>query len=108
MAKAKDCPKCAGAMVEGFVADQGHGIIVVPRWTEGPPKKSVWVGVQPKGRARSEVSSWRCRRCGFLESYAELEPDLAAEAQEQSQAMSLLAALVVIAVIVVAAALLLN
>ena len=70
MARSRDCPKCGGAMAEGFLVDRTHGGAGVTAWVEGEPVKSVWTGLKLKGRARIDVSSWRCRRCGFLESYA--------------------------------------
>jgi hypothetical protein len=73
-------------MIDGFITDQGHGIIVVPSWVEGSPRKSAWVGVRLGGRVRSDVTTQRCRRCGFLESYAPDEPNTAPAAPTGSQA----------------------
>lgn len=70
MAQAKDCPKCAGAMVDGYVVDQGYGTSAVPGWREGEPRKSIWVGLKLGGTTPLEITTWRCRRCGYLESYA--------------------------------------
>lgn len=67
----KDCPKCAGAMVDGYTVDQGdYGSTSVPSWREGEPKKSIWVGLKLGGTTPIEITTWRCRRCGYLESYA--------------------------------------
>jgi hypothetical protein len=92
-------------MTEGFITDQGHGLIVVPNWVEGPPRTSAWVGVRLSGKARSQVSTWRCRRCGFLENYAAEEPSLAKEAQARFQAKALLLVVFVLTAITVAVAL---
>jgi hypothetical protein len=83
-------------MIDGFITDQGHGIIVVPSWVEGTPRKSAWVGVRLGGRARSDVTTLRCRRCGFLESFALDEPNTAQEAQTRSQAKLVLVIMLVV------------
>ena len=71
MAQSKTCPKCNGNMVDGFIADQTHGGATVTQWREGEPRKSFWVGLKLGGTTPLEISTWRCRRCGFLENYAE-------------------------------------
>ena len=43
----------------------------VAAWREGKPKKSVWVGLKLGGSTAIEITTWRCRRCGFLENYAQ-------------------------------------
>ncbi len=70
MGQSKDCPKCGGAMVDGFIADNTHGGANVTAWREGEPKKSFWVGLKLGGTTPIEISTWRCRRCGYLENYA--------------------------------------
>jgi ribosomal protein S27AE len=71
MTQSKTCPKCGGAMVDGYIADHTHGGAAVAAWREGEPKKSIWVGLKLGKTAPIEISTWRCKRCGFLESYAE-------------------------------------
>lgn len=70
MAERKQCPKCGGEMVDGYVVDQGHGSVTVPSWREGEPRKSIWVGLKLGKTNPIEITTWRCRRCGYLESYA--------------------------------------
>jgi hypothetical protein len=70
MATAGPCGKCGGAMEAGFIVDQGYGQAHVSAWQRGEPKKSFWTGVKRGGAARLEVATWRCGRCGYLESYA--------------------------------------
>ena len=70
MAAPPSCAKCAGTMERGFVVDQGHGLVTVGDWIAGPPEKSFWFGLTLRGKPRLKVATWRCRRCGFLESYA--------------------------------------
>jgi len=71
MSQSKQCPKCAGTMTDGYIADQGYGTHTVPKWREGEPVKSMWVGLKLGGTTPLEITTWRCRRCGYLESYAE-------------------------------------
>jgi hypothetical protein len=60
-------------MIEGFIVDHTHGGATVSAWVEGEPEKSIWVGLKLGGRTPIDISTWRCRRCGFLESYAPSE-----------------------------------
>lgn len=66
------CPKCGGAMEEGFVIDRtsGAGNAVQGEWQEGEPVSNIWFGVKKAGQVRHAIISHRCERCGFLESYA--------------------------------------
>jgi phage FluMu protein Com len=66
----KKCPKCQGAMEEGFIRDVTHGATLPSEWYEGTPEKSFWTGLKTSGRAHYEIRSFRCTRCGYLESYA--------------------------------------
>lgn len=64
------CAKCDGEMEEGFVLDNTHGGRLQSEWVEGPPERSVWVGIKVKGKEHFPIATYRCRRCGYLESYA--------------------------------------
>ena len=57
-------------MAEGFFVDQGYGQVHAGAWQPGQPRKSFWGGVRQSKREQLKVSSWRCQRCGYLESYA--------------------------------------
>ncbi|HEY0626388.1 MAG TPA: PF20097 family protein [Allosphingosinicella sp.] len=70
MTEWKYCPKCEGEMADGYTVDQGYGTASVPTWREGEPRKSIWVGLKLGGTTPIEITTWRCRRCGYLESYA--------------------------------------
>jgi predicted nucleic-acid-binding Zn-ribbon protein len=67
----KSCPKCGGRMAEGFTLDHTHGGYKQATWVDGAAEKSVWVGLKLKGRRQLPLASYRCERCGFVESYAE-------------------------------------
>jgi hypothetical protein len=89
MAQTKECPKCAGGMVDGFVVDHTHGGAAVSSWIEGAPNKSIWVGLKLTGLTPIEITTWRCRRCGFIESYADGDPKQAAHAKRQTHGVLL-------------------
>ena len=68
---APECPKCHHPMELGFVLDKGHyNAPNPPEWLEGEPVRSFWEGVKTKGRERHGVQTFRCTKCGYLESYA--------------------------------------
>lgn len=66
----KTCPKCSGAMERGFLLDRSYSTMIPLEWFEGAPRKSFWLGTTTKGLRHSTVETWRCKTCGFLESYA--------------------------------------
>ena len=57
-------------MEQGFLIDVGYGTKAVPKWAAGQPEKSIWTGLKLRGKEQLDVSTYRCRRCGYLESYA--------------------------------------
>jgi hypothetical protein len=57
-------------MEGGYLIDTAYGGTVLPKWAEGEPKKSIWTGLKLRGKEQLEVTTYRCRRCGYLESYA--------------------------------------
>jgi predicted nucleic-acid-binding Zn-ribbon protein len=74
MSKPSICPKCEGAMVQGFVPDfHQHSANRVGGWHEGPPKKSFWTGTKVERSEGIPIGAFRCNRCGFLELYANKE-----------------------------------
>ena len=66
------CPKCQGTMELGYIIDQGYAKVAVAQWVSGEPEISMWMGggLKLRGKDRLDVTTYRCRRCGFLESYA--------------------------------------
>lgn len=70
MTQKLSCPKCSGSMETGLILDQTYGATVQTEWMEGDPKRSFWTGLQVRDRARHPVVTYRCTRCGYLESYA--------------------------------------
>ena len=79
------CPKCAGDMVEGFlvevnpVAYVGGAAVKAAVWHPGRPReRSGWLAegtevAVEKGRL-CRVATYRCSKCGYLESYADPTP----------------------------------
>jgi hypothetical protein len=58
-------------MEEGFILDLGEGDSRrVAQWVSGPPEPSFWMGLKTKGKPKHPIRTFRCTRCGFLESYA--------------------------------------
>ena len=57
-------------MERGFVLDEAHGRLTVGRWIAGEPERSIWTGLKTRGKDKLDVTTYRCRRCGYLESYA--------------------------------------
>jgi hypothetical protein len=58
-------------MSQGFMLNISQaGGRTVATWVEGAPQKSVWVGIKLGKRRKLEIQTWRCGRCGYLESYA--------------------------------------
>jgi len=58
-------------MSDGFVLDLGdHNSSNQQKWIEGEPAKSFWFGLKTSDRDKYAITTYRCDRCGYLESYA--------------------------------------
>ena len=68
--RSNNCPKCQSSMSIGFIADKTDNGSQVASWVEGAPVRSRWFGLKLGQKAKLEIQTWRCARCGFLESYA--------------------------------------
>ena len=102
----RQCPKCAGSMSEGFVADRTHhSAAAVPSWVEGQPERSVWTGLKLGGKPRIDIATWRCTRCGFLEQYASGGPSQHDAVNKQLQRVVVIVAIVAALVAAIAAGL---
>ncbi len=67
-------PRCQGKMEMGVVIDAAHyGTPTRQNWVEGIPRWSRWVGLKIRGLVTYPVISYRCEKCGYVESYANLE-----------------------------------
>ena len=70
--KPTTCPKCSAQMETGFMIERsgGPGDRQV-RWVEGEPIPRAWFsGVNTEGQKPIPVTTYRCERCGYLESFA--------------------------------------
>jgi len=66
----KTCPKCSGPMESGFLLDETYGGTGQAQWTQGEAKRSFWTGIRVPSDERHLVTTYRCSKCGYLESYA--------------------------------------
>ena len=58
-------------MDEGYIIDETHGTMKSQKSAQGAPEYSFWFGLKLRGKKRLDVSTYRCGRCGYLESYAD-------------------------------------
>ena len=76
MAETLTCAACGCEMEEGFVIDHGHySFPAEQQWVEGEPKRSFWTGLDIDDKRAYKVMTYRCVRCGRLESYARESAD---------------------------------
>jgi hypothetical protein len=68
-----DCPRCEDAMEPGFLIDHGYGTVYPAAWVAGIAEWSRWLGTRLKGKTKLPVTTFRCRSCGRLESFAREE-----------------------------------
>lgn len=66
------CARCGSRQEKGFLIDRGDmHLITESTWASGEPNRSFWRGiVVQKDQRTLPVSTYRCTRCGLLESYA--------------------------------------
>jgi hypothetical protein len=67
----KTCSRCQGAMSAGFVLDKiDDARARQSDWQEGNSKRNFWTGVKLHADLQRPITTFRCERCGYLESYA--------------------------------------
>jgi hypothetical protein len=70
MAMIRKCPKCDSMMTLGVIIDKDqHGTRSASTWLEGAAAKG-WFGLKLGGKKPVDIETYRCDRCGLLESYA--------------------------------------
>jgi hypothetical protein len=58
-------------MEPGFLIDRAdHNVPAQQEWAEGAAERSFWAGLNLKGREKVLVVTYRCPRCGLLQSFA--------------------------------------
>jgi DNA-directed RNA polymerase subunit RPC12/RpoP len=70
------CIRCDGQLEKGFLIDKGDSDITrQARWASGEPSTSFWKlsAIQSDSRMLP-VTTYRCQRCGRLESFANSAP----------------------------------
>ena len=53
-------------MEEGFLRDCTAGGVAPSEWYEGPPEKSLWMGIKTLGKVHYVVRTYRCSHSGCL------------------------------------------
>jgi hypothetical protein len=61
-------------MEPGFLVDHGHAAVYPAAWIAGVAQWSKWLGLRLKGKTKLPVTTFRCQRCGRLESFAHPGP----------------------------------
>jgi len=75
MDEAINCLRCHTPMESGYITDNTYGGTLQQTWTEGTPKKSFWMGIKISRQELVPVTTLRCPKCGYLESYASSQID---------------------------------
>ena len=59
-------------MEPGYIVDQGYAKATPAQWVSGEPEYSFWMGggLKLRGKDRLDITTYRCPRCGYVESYA--------------------------------------
>lgn len=57
-------------MEPGHVVDYTHGGAIEAQWAPGHPQHSFWIGLKVKKKELISITTYRCTKCGYLESYA--------------------------------------
>lgn len=70
MTKAVECIRCHAPMEPGFVPDYTENRYSRQNWWPGEPQKSFWTGFKIERDQVIPVTTFRCSKCGYLESYA--------------------------------------
>ncbi len=65
-----ECIRCHTQMEVGFVPDGSHSGFQQQNWSPGEPQPSFWMGLKFKKGSLVPVTTLRCPKCGYLESYA--------------------------------------
>lgn len=67
-----DCSKCKGKMKKGLVIDRSHlGSNSKPVWAKGLKRSISSLGALATVGKPENVVTFRCEKCGYLESYIE-------------------------------------
>jgi len=70
MSKAGECIRCHAQMESGWVPDNTHSGLQRQNWSPGEPQPSFWTGLKVGKDQVIPATTFRCPKCGYLESYA--------------------------------------
>lgn len=65
-----ECMRCHAQMESGWVADNTQAGLTQQNWSSGEPQPSFWTGLKGEKDQAVPVTTLRCPKCGYLESYA--------------------------------------
>lgn len=65
-----ECPRCSVTMEMGFIPEQSDKGLHRPQWVEGEVMVGLFSYFRLRKRRRIPFVTYRCPRCGLLESYA--------------------------------------
>ena len=68
---APECRDCRVAMDAGLMLDRTHGGSEQPMWINGTADKGIFGMIKEGDRERLPVVTFRCPKCGRLESFAQ-------------------------------------
>lgn len=68
------CSKCGGDTQEGYLPDRGRNSYDAPIWVAGKPEFGFFGDAKIAGKESYSIRTFRCTKCGFLESYATESP----------------------------------
>jgi hypothetical protein len=96
MSKAVECIRCHAQMEVGYMLDATHSGYQQQNWSPGEPKPSFWMGLKLAKDQVLPVTTLKCPRCGYLESYAipQSQDGVLASGRSSSQRQSLAAVLI--------------
>lgn len=64
-----DCLRCQAKMEIGFMIDRTDSGMCESLWSRGLPEKGWFGSLKLNSRECFPVRTYRCPRCGYLESY---------------------------------------
>lgn len=67
----KKCSNCKGEMQAGIVVDLNYAGVLPSMWVESQPIIGVGSGAAIDSRRKVKTISYRCSKCGHVDSYAE-------------------------------------